>query len=87
MLQAELRGGSHQSALRAEQIHGTREEIDATRRRIVGVITRYNRKTVTVIADGGHRWNVSPGLLERIAEGREGVIVTSTFVQGGRRVV
>ncbi|MFY9709950.1 MAG: hypothetical protein WA668_16885 [Candidatus Cybelea sp.] len=30
---------------------------------IHGIITRYNKKTVTVIADDGRRWNVSPGLL------------------------
>lgn len=30
-----------------------------------GVITRYNKKTVTVISEDGNRWNVSPGLLRR----------------------
>lgn len=33
---------------------------------IHGVITRYNKKTVTVIADDGRRWNVSPGLLHAV---------------------
>jgi hypothetical protein len=33
-----------------------------------GVITRYNRKTVTVITDTGHRWNVAPQFLRRAAE-------------------
>ena len=32
-------------------------------RRMVGMLTRYNRKTVTVITDDGQRWNVSPRLL------------------------
>lgn len=32
---------------------------------VVGIISKYNRKTVTVISEGGQRWNVSPGLLER----------------------
>jgi hypothetical protein len=32
-------------------------------RRIVGMLTRYNRKTVTVVTDDGQRWNVSPRLL------------------------
>ena len=36
----------------------------AGRPRVYGVIARYNRKTVTVIADCGHRWNCSPGLLQ-----------------------
>ena len=34
-------------------------------RRLVGMLTRYNRKTVTVITDDGQRWNVSPTLLRR----------------------
>ena len=32
---------------------------------IEGMLTRYNRKTVTVITDDGRQWNVSPGLLRR----------------------
>ena len=32
---------------------------------LVGIVTRYNRKTVTVITDAGQRWNVAPGLLQR----------------------
>ena len=35
---------------------------------VVGVLTRYNKKTVTVLSGSGQRWNVSPGLLRR-AEG------------------
>ena len=34
-------------------------------REVVGMLTRYNRKTVTVITDDGRRWNVSPTLLRR----------------------
>lgn len=30
---------------------------------VVGMLTRYNRKTVTVITDSGQHWNVSPQLL------------------------
>ena len=33
---------------------------------VEGLLTRYNKKTVTVIADGGRQWNVSPGLLRRV---------------------
>jgi hypothetical protein len=29
------------------------------------VITRYNKKTVTVITDAGQRWNVAPQFLRR----------------------
>ena len=30
---------------------------------ISGMLTRYNKKTVTVITDTGRQWNVSPGLV------------------------
>ena len=32
---------------------------------VVGMLTRYNKKTVTVITDAGQRWNVDPGFLRR----------------------
>ena len=32
-----------------------------------GVLTRYNKKTVTVITDGGEHWNVSPAALKKVA--------------------
>ncbi len=32
---------------------------------VVGMLTRYNRKTVTVITDDGQHWNVSPNLLRK----------------------
>ncbi|HAR44976.1 MAG TPA: hypothetical protein DCS05_02070, partial [Nitrospiraceae bacterium] len=28
---------------------------------LAGVLIKYNKKTVTVLADNGERWNVSPG--------------------------
>jgi len=33
---------------------------------VTGVLTRYNRKTVTVIAETGHQWNVAPQFLRRV---------------------
>lgn len=30
---------------------------------VIGMLTRYNKKTVTVITNSGQRWNVAPGLL------------------------
>lgn len=45
---------------------GDRVAFNADGRQVIGVITRYNRKTVTLIADDGARWNVSPSLLKRI---------------------
>ena len=35
---------------------------------VVGILTRYNRKTVTVITETGERWNVAPHFLHRIIE-------------------
>jgi len=31
-----------------------------------GMLTRYNKKTVSVITDTGQRWNVSPAVLSRV---------------------
>jgi hypothetical protein len=32
---------------------------------VVGMLTRYNKKTVTVITDSGQHWNVAPGFLRK----------------------
>ena len=37
---------------------------------VAGTLTKYNKKTVTVITDDGRRWNVSPSLL-RAAEPKD----------------
>lgn len=34
---------------------------------VIGMLTRYNRRTVTVITDSGQRWNVAPALLQSAA--------------------
>jgi len=36
---------------------------------LVGILTRYNRKTVTVITEAGEHWNVAPHFLHRVVEG------------------
>lgn len=44
---------------------------------IVGILTRYNRKTVTIITETGERWTVSPVLLRKVVEGsgaRDGAV-------------
>jgi hypothetical protein len=33
---------------------------------LTGMVTRYNKKTVTVITESGEHWNVSPGLLRKL---------------------
>ena len=35
---------------------------------IFGTLIRYNRKTVTVIAEGGAQWNVAPSLLRQVVD-------------------
>ncbi len=35
---------------------------------LFGVLTRYNKKTVTVITEGGEHWTVSPHLLRKVVE-------------------
>jgi len=35
---------------------------------IVGILTRYNKRTVTVITEAGERWNVAPQVLRRIID-------------------
>lgn len=37
---------------------------------VTGMLTRYNKKTVTVITDSGQHWNVAPNLLRRVVNGR-----------------
>jgi len=32
-----------------------------------GMVVRYNKKSVTIVTDDGHRWTVSPGFLRKIA--------------------
>jgi len=34
---------------------------------VTGMITRYNKKTVSLVTDDGHRWNVAPQLLQKAA--------------------
>ena len=35
---------------------------------LLGVLTRYNKKTVTVITEQGQRWTVSPNLLRKVKD-------------------
>jgi hypothetical protein len=40
----------------------------AGRPSVIGMLTRYNKKTVTVITDQGEHWNVAPVLLRRVED-------------------
>jgi len=46
---------------------GDRVSFQSGNRRVTGVLTRYNRKTVTVVNDGGLHWRVAPTLLQKAA--------------------
>lgn len=37
---------------------------------ITGTLTRYNKKSVSVLADNGQRWNVHPSFLSRVVSDR-----------------
>ena len=37
-----------------------------------GVIVKYNRKTVTVVTDDQHQWNVAPVFLSRVVDAASG---------------
>ena len=39
---------------------------------VTGMLTRYNRKTVTVITDDGQQWNVAPAVLQRADQKQQG---------------
>jgi ribosomal protein S17 len=62
----------HQMRAHAEMLEfriGDRVEFQPEGRPpVVGMLTRYNKKTVTVITDKGERWNVAPRLLRRVSE-------------------
>jgi hypothetical protein len=36
---------------------------------VTGMLTRYNKKTVTVITDEGQHWNVAPSFLRKVDVG------------------
>ena len=44
---------------------GDRVTFHTTHGSVAGVLTRYNRKTVTVVSDAGQHWNVAPDLLRK----------------------
>lgn len=48
---------------------------------LFGIVTRYNKKTVTVITDGGQHWNVAPALLRKDAPENDTVSKNPNVVQ------
>lgn len=39
---------------------------------LFGTLIRYNKKSVTVITEGGERWNVAPSLLRKLGSAQPG---------------
>lgn len=55
----------------------------ADREAIFGIISRYNRMTVTIITEDGRQWRVSPQLLQKVPrEKKQGAILS---IHSGRR--
>src|SRR5213594_851522 len=51
----------------------------------VGMLTRYNKKTVTVITEGGEHWNVAPGLLHRVNNSQSADNASANVIQLRRK--
>ena len=53
--------------------------------RVEGMLTRYNKKTVTVITDEGRQWNVSPNFLSKVVPSRDTNTAGSNVVPLNKR--
>ncbi len=52
---------------------------------IVGMLTRYNKKTVTVITESGQHWNVAPSLLRRVSSSQSADNASANVIQLRRK--
>ena len=52
---------------------------------LCGVLTKYNKKTVTIITDNGEHWNVAPGLLTLAKEAKESESKQSNIIHMPKR--
>jgi hypothetical protein len=50
---------------------GARVRFDSQDGRQLGILVKYNRKTVTVLTDDGQQWRVSPSLLSPVKDAGE----------------
>lgn len=48
---------------------------------MIGILTRYNKRSVTVISETGERWTVAPQFLNRVVEAE------ATEVRGSGKVI
>jgi len=57
------------------------------REHVEGMLTRYNRKTVTVITDDARQWNVSPHFLRKVLSSKtSGTGGSNVVMLGGQEV-
>lgn len=54
-------------------------------KQVDGILTRYNRKTVTVITSDGQQWNVAPQLLSRAASPASAIAHQSNVIELSKR--
>ncbi len=47
---------------------GCRVTFDSKHGRQMGILTKFNQKTVTVMTKNGHRWRISPHLLAKVED-------------------
>jgi hypothetical protein len=52
---------------------------------LTGIITKYNRKTVTLITDGGQQWNVAPVFLRKASQPESPKPATGNVVSLARK--
>lgn len=50
-------------------------------KQVEGILTRYNKKTVTVIASDGQQWNVAPQLLSEAASPASAIADQSNVIE------
>ena len=48
---------------------------------VVGVLVKYNKKTVTVLSEEGRKWNVSPHLLEKVKKSEQKVMRSDNIIE------
>ena len=48
---------------------------------VVGILAKYNKKTVTVITEEGQTWNVSPHLIEKTKAGKRTVRKSGNVIE------
>lgn len=49
---------------------GSRVSFESNKGTQLGTVTKFNRKTVTVMTDSGQRWNISPHLLTKVKDAK-----------------